>query len=601
MGQINTYQRSRLASSAVGVTAPSTAGSIIGESASKFGTVVIERQQALDKVQATNAFYSFAQNDKLNNIQTRQDNLNDPQGYLAKYEEKSNLLAEKVKQQIPDRLHGIFDTAVNKYRADNSGRNQEWVFDRENRNAIDGVYNFAKGITDTAITWTSPDNYIKDVQTFSSAFDDVSKVLTPNSAVSLKKEALRSAADMYWAANTDINTGDPIRLARDLDTDTGLKEMLIDGMGAAQFEKKRQGLDKVRAAYIDNVAWKDLLGKQEAAVDYFISALDESSPFRLAKAERDLTLSQNRLIKLRNDNDDKGSNNLLIENEEKNLRNLSNLRDYVARGDEARVVDDPLVKAQLYDDIAAAVVGDMSSEDKKDMWADVPRKVSKDNAKANRAYTDYIKGLATVEAKTYAALGRGEIKASTAEAIIRKITVPLKTLEKFDRLSTASGDYVSTGYNQFNKVAENLLSKGVLDTEGGLYRAQTVGGLILNTALGGPAAGALPKVPKGDSTTNLLAIDKLRSDMFSQYMLKMNEMYNTDLPVDIPMDISQGVMKLVSDEFAKALHPQLSGVALGGTFKDNLGRPRVFTGFDQLGNIQTDDPTGSTDKALGNI
>lgn len=590
MGKINTYQRKQLASSVVGVPKQDTSGQTIGKSVVSLAASLQKRQDALDTAAVSTAYYQYRAATSLaaaeQQKQFQGDSNLDPTTFDILFQTTAAGIANKMKETMPDRLHGSFDVLVSKGNAAQSIVNTKWAFDQQNRNALLDFQELNSQSTILAGNFMNPEDFQIGRQDYLDTVEQYKPLITAKTFSSTIQKALKQQAIIYWANSIDFrNGGNPIAFANELRTNTELRETLIQDLGVKEFQRLEKNLDAVIKAAGASDAFMKLSADNKELSAKVQKLWDPSNDYGLKQVTAELETEINKRNYMANINKD-GVYDGVIEQFEANIKNLHILQRIATNVNDVSYATDPRVKAELLAEIdmvmkplgadkfdvalegAKKDIGNqLAKQDAKIPWhhylipalavrqgireaiaeeTGVPVGVKLEQAekvKASKTLSQYIEATQTMKGRVLQAIDDKQLTFKDGLSLINKLNM-LGTLEQYDLLTTQGDNWYSTGYKNFS-----------------IY------------------VGKMNLLQGSTAENNRQFRDDIRTQMMDNYAKKVAFIEKTGQP--ITMEKARALIQQVKHEKDIQLHPEVMGLKKGDPFVSRItGLTLEFEGFD---------------------
>lgn len=595
MGAISEYQRRNLVSEAVGTPGVDKSGVIVGQAVGEFASALVERQQALDKLQYTNAYYDYVQQDELNRVKLQRDFSAEPEKFQEAYSSLSAELTQAKRESLPERQRAKFDTLVSRRNASVLPNNLAWVYGQQNKLAFDRVEKGGTMLAMNAQAWASGDEFVNGLAEYRKRFKKVdAPVLDPATAQQAEKKYIANATIMYTSAMLDTNNGGALRLKMDLENNETFKKEVLEAVGPQKFsviqKRAEQGVkrlmseqtyDMVKSFSFD----KDAMGK----LDLLLNA---PAGLALAQAEQDVMVTENALEQLRKD-PNASLYTAQISVLEEQLKQQTAMAEIARNRDDMDVVPDYGVYSELQAMILQSVAGISTPTER----AELATTVGEDEARSRRGrglfntltfdlisdettkdtkaspeYSAYLQNLYRAKGEILAERLAGRISNKQADRLMSKFLEPLSTLGQYDRIQGGDNVFVEA-YKAFDEYAQSVSIQ----------------------------------VPRGTPQQEIAkSRDTIRARMMTQFAEQiavqrkaMQGAGETDF--EPSATVSSNLIGATIESFSKALTPKkFQGIKPGDPVSVG-GKPVTFKGYDRSTGAMVFDTPASLDKTMENV
>jgi len=620
-GTITEYQRSRLASEAVGTPGVDQSGAILGEAVGKavgeVAGMLQTRQDALDKIEYTNAYYDFQKQDELKRVELQNTYRSDPMSLNKAYLESSSEIQSKVREKLPEHQKAQFDSLVVQRRASTQPANLRWTFDRQNQLGIDRTAEFGDSQALEAQTWVGAESYLNGMQSFRAEFKETYAPILSDPDEAENKYA-KNATLMYLASMRDNNTGNSIKLRKDFEENQQFKEQVIKNLGVAEYNKQYEKAKKQVASLMSEQTYDMVssFGFSDPAMGRINKVFDTPAGLAVSQAQRDVMVTENALdVMLREPNDpnspDYAEKSKHIEIMQEQLRQDSLILEIAANRNNATVKTDVGVLAELNAKVIATAIGistpTQRAKAKEDLEkaegrgiSDGPQGVVQNlltvanpfdldyvkkgialygmvgidfnkraGAQANETYSDFLQNMFRMKGEILQQRNAGNISDKDAHTLIAKLQGPMATLESYDRIKGGDSEYVQA-YQEFDSYASN----------------------------------ASVRVARGTPASEVKAMrDKIRTRMLTDFSERWADMQEQASGMGQTFGVNNA--KVLIKEIKAGYNGKLAGAQYQGLkpkedYINLNGRTLKFMGYNpQTGMPQVDDP--DLDRSMRNV
>lgn len=597
MGTISEYQRQNLASEAVGTPGADRSGVIIGKAAEEFSSALVQRQQALDKIQYTNAYYDYVQQDEINRVKLQRQYSLEPEKYQEAYSAMSAELTQAKREELPERQRSKFDLLISRRNASVLPSNLSWVYGQQNKLALDRVEEGGTVLSLNAQSWVSGEQYVQGLSEYRKRFSEVdAPLLDPAYAQTAQKKYIANATIMYASAMLDTNNGGALKLKMDLESNDAFRKEVLEAVGPQKFSQiQKQAENGVKRLMSEQTY--DMVKSfsfDPGAMEKLNLLLNAPAGLALAQAEQDVMTTENALEQLRNDpNSELYGAQISVLQEQ--LKQQTAMAEIARNRDDMDVVPDYGAYSDLQSKILQTVSGISTPKERAALASDVAGDVNRggslldlvqfaatgttDSAgnagnrtiKANTEYSAYLQNLYKAKGEVLAERLAGRISNKQADHLLTKILEPLSTLGQYDRLQGGDNVFVSA-YQAFDEYAKS----------------------------------AAIQAPGGSSPREVAAMrDTIRARMMSHFSEQMAVQRKAmqsvgDSEYEPSAVASSNLIGSTIETFSRALTPKkFQGIKAGDPVTIG-GKPVTFKGYDRSTGAMIFDTPASLDKSLEN-
>lgn len=619
MGAISEYQRRNLVSEAVGTPGVDKSGVIVGQAVGEFASALVERQQALDKLQYTNAYYDYVQQDELNRVKLQRDFSAEPEKFQEAYSSLSAELTQAKRESLPERQRAKFDTLVSRRNASVLPNNLAWVYGQQNKLAFDRVEEGGTMLAMNAQAWASGDEFVNGLAKYRTRFKKVdAPVLDPATAQQAKKKYIANATIMYTSAMLDTNNGGALRLKMDLENNETFKKEVLEAVGPQKFsviqKRAEQGVKRLMSEQTYDMVKSFSFDKE--AMGKLDLLLNAPAGLALAQAEQDVMVTENALEQLRKD-PNASLYTAQISVLEEQLKQQTAMADIARNRDDMDVVPDYGVYSELQAMILQSVAGISTPTERAALMADVgdelkkrrmdfsgiplgpfgaagqdpetsgqvieaiqygpagamlPADSTRETSMANQEYSAYLQNLYRAKGEILAERLAGRISNKQADRLMSKFLEPLSTLGQYDRIQGGDNVFVEA-YKAFDEYAQSVSIQ----------------------------------VPRGTPQQEIAkSRDTIRARMMTQFAEQiavqrkaMQGAGETDF--EPSATVSSNLIGATIESFSRALTPKkFQGIKPGDPVSVG-GKPVTFKGYDRSTGAMVFDTPASLDKTMENV
>ncbi len=620
-GSITPYQRSKLASEAVGTPgvdqSSAILGQAVGKAAGEIAGVLSARQEALDKIQYTNAYYDFQKQDELKRVELQNTYRSDPTKLNTAYLESSTEIQNSVREKLPESQRVKFDSLVSQRRAATQPDNLRWTFDRQNQLGLDRTAEFGDSLSLNAQTWVGADGFLKGMNDYRTEFKNTYAPILSDPEKAEARYA-KNATLMYLASMRDNNTGNAIQLRKDFEENQEFKQEIIKTLGTKEYARQEALARKQVSALMSEQTF-DMV-KEFTISDPAIGRINKlfSTPEGIAvsQAQRDVLTSENALDVLLKEPNDPNSPDYAekvkhIGLMQEQLKQDKMILEIASNRNNANVKTDVGVYAALQAKQIAAAVG-LTTDSQRTASAEALAKAEsrgvsdgpqgvvqnlmtvanpfdlnyakkaialygmvgvdfnkRPGAQANQTYSEYLQNMFKLKGEILHERNQGNISDKDAHTLIAKLQGPMSTLESYDRIQGGDSEYVQA-YKEFDDYAQN----------------------------------AAVRVPKGTPASQAKAMrDTIRTRMVSDFAERWADMQEQAAGMGQTFGVNNAkvlIREIKANYNGKLAGAQYQGLKPKEDYITINGRPMRFTGYNpQTGVPQVDDP--SLDNNMRNV
>ena len=593
MGHISEYQQQQLASEAVGTPGVDNSGSILAAGVEGLASALTKRQEALDRVQYTNAYYDYAQQDELTRIKLQREYGAQPEAFDEAYKAANAEIVQAKRDALPERQRAKFDTLVARRNASILPANLAWKFGQQNKLGLERVEEGGTTLAISAQTWTTGSDYLNGLREYRARFQEVdAPLLDAASAQTAEKKYVRNATIMYAASMLDTNNGGALQFKMDLEQNEEFKAQIIEAVGADGYARLQKQAEKGVARLMSEQTYDMVKGFafDKAAMGKLNALLNAPAGIALAQAEQDVIVTENALEQLKKD-PNAGLYTTQIAVLEEQLKQNTAMAEIARNRDDIEVKSDSGVIADLQVKILQATAGISTKKEKAELSSEVQadeRRAAqgsslfgtftfdfisdkKDGTKASKSYSEYLQNLYKIKGEILTERLKGNLSNKDADKLLTKFAEPMSSLGQYDKLQGGDNVYVAA-YSAFDEYAKTISLR----------------------------------VPDGTSAGDVRrARDTIRTRMMTQFAeqvaLHKAAMATGGSPDFEPSaTASQNLIGATIENFARALTPQKFRGLKEGQIVTVGGKPVKFAGYNRSTGQMAFETPASLDASLGN-
>jgi len=511
MGKISEWQRQQLDSSAVGTPGLDQSGEMIAKTIGATTDAMIKRQQVLEDVEVTNAFYSFQTQDEVQRLKLQNQFKSQPEAFEQAYMQQHSQLSRDFRDKLPERTRARFDTLVGRRNASVVPQNVEWTFKAQNEKTLDLSNMTANEFIIQSGTRQDSKGFLEGVGQFREAFKSYAPaLLNPDKA---EAKYLQEATKSYLYSRLDNNTGNPILLRRELETDEALKAHIVESLGVGGYNKfmndaeKQVGLLMSEQTYdMTNTALND-----PKIAEKYTQLLTDPRGIPVADAYRDVAMKTNALEAVLRDKDARelAESSGQIEVLREDLRQAELIKEISISRNNYAIKNDEGVVADLTNKVLTAALGVSTPSELEKLKEEMPVGVTPESGRsvadmgrdalgmvvnplnpfaaagaagrlsrdvltspmtvwknlrgggggvADKPHSEILTRLLKVQGEVLDARNKGKINDKAAHTILNKILRPLATLSEYDSIQAGDSPYVYA-MQHYDEIARNSVKR----------------------------------------------------------------------------------------------------------------------------------------------